>query len=97
MWWLPFVLLAIWWALTRQPAQTLPVAPSSPAEVWIDEADDAEEFADDDTYGWDDFDHFEHDSFDSEPSWNPATGLPMCGSTDVAGNPYGFDLRSRDD
>jgi hypothetical protein len=34
------------------------------------------------------------DSFDIDagaPTINPASGLPMCGSLDVAGNPYGCD------
>ncbi|BDY05725.1 hypothetical protein [Ferrimonas sp. YFM] len=32
----------------------------------------------------------EHDSLGSS-AINPATGLPMCGSLDVAGNPFGCD------
>lgn len=34
------------------------------------------------------------DAFDIDagaPTINPASGLPMCGSLDVAGNPYGCD------
>lgn len=31
---------------------------------------------------------------DRRPSINPATGLPMTGGVDVAGNPFGIDLAS---
>lgn len=30
------------------------------------------------------------------PTTNPATGLPMTGGVDVAGNPFGIDLSSHD-
>lgn len=33
-----------------------------------------------------------YDGFYSLPSINPASGLPMMGCVDVAGNPYGTDL-----
>lgn len=38
------------------------------------------------------FDHHPHDPFES--TINPATGLPMAGGVDIAGNPYGCDLSS---
>lgn len=30
------------------------------------------------------------------PDTNPATGLPMAGGVDAAGNPFGYDLRRGD-
>ena len=33
------------------------------------------------------------DDFSTESGVNPATGLPMIGGVDAAGNPYGVDLR----
>lgn len=35
-----------------------------------------------------------HEDAFSGSSTNPATGLPMAGAVDVAGNPYGTDLHS---
>ena len=32
--------------------------------------------------------------FDDAFSINPANGLPMCGSVDIEGNPYGCDSMS---
>ena len=35
-------------------------------------------------------------SCNTEMVINPASGLPMCGAIDTAGNPYGVDLHSTD-
>lgn len=35
-------------------------------------------------------------SCNTEMMINPASGLPMCGAIDTAGNPYGVDLHSTD-
>lgn len=45
---------------------------------------------------WDDDDFLNGRWSAAGPGVNPATGLPMVGAFDVAGNPYGFDLHTWD-
>lgn len=60
----------------------LDASPTSSSSDWL--------FSSDDYFSSDD--HVSHSFSLCEPSINPANGLPMVGSVDIHGNPYGCDF-----
>ena len=92
--------LLVWWRKLGETLRAWFTAGSDTNSPGVDGLDDeslssidARSSLTDDDDGWQAL--FQDDPMDN--GINPATGLPMMGSLDVEGNPYGFDVHTQDD